>query len=58
MTVIRPKPGLTFDDVLLVPAESHVLPNDVSVRTKLTFSPPWDPRTMASEDVKMQLGIW
>ena len=24
--------GLTFDDVLLVPAESHVLPNDVSTR--------------------------
>jgi IMP dehydrogenase len=28
--------GLTFDDVLLVPAESHVLPNDVSTRTRLT----------------------
>jgi IMP dehydrogenase len=28
--------GLTFDDVLLVPAESHVLPNEVSVRTRLT----------------------
>ena len=28
--------GLTFDDVLLVPAESHVLPNEVSVRTWLT----------------------
>src|SRR3977135_4031215 len=30
------KEGLTFDDVLLVPAESRVLPNDVSTRTKLT----------------------
>jgi IMP dehydrogenase len=30
--------GLTFDDVLLVPAESHVLPNDVSVATRLTRS--------------------
>ena len=30
--------GLTFDDVLLVPAESHVLPNDVSTRTRLTRS--------------------
>jgi len=30
------KEGLTFDDVLLVPAESHVLPNDVSTRTSLT----------------------
>jgi IMP dehydrogenase len=30
------KEGLTFDDVLLQPAESHVLPNDVSTRTRLT----------------------
>src|SRR5512133_3093681 len=28
--------GLTFDDVLLVPAESRVLPNDVSTSTQLT----------------------
>src|SRR6266487_142272 len=28
--------GLTFDDVLLVPAESRVLPNDVSTATQLT----------------------
>ena len=30
------KEGLTFDDVLLVPAESAVLPNDVSVSAQLT----------------------
>jgi IMP dehydrogenase len=30
--------GLTFDDVLLVPAASHVLPNDVSTRARLTPS--------------------
>jgi IMP dehydrogenase len=30
--------GLTFDDVLLVPAESHILPNDVSTRARLTPS--------------------
>ncbi len=28
--------GLTFDDVLLVPAKSEVLPRDVDVRTKFT----------------------
>src|SRR6266576_5517020 len=28
--------GLTFDDVLLVPAESHVLPNHVSTASRLT----------------------
>jgi IMP dehydrogenase len=30
------KEGLTFDDVLLVPAESAVLPSDVETRTRLT----------------------
>jgi IMP dehydrogenase/GMP reductase len=32
------KEGLTFDDVLLLPAESHLLPNDVSTVTRLTPS--------------------
>jgi IMP dehydrogenase/GMP reductase len=36
------KEGLTFDDVLLVPAESSVLPNDVRTATRLT-------RTLALE---------
>lgn len=27
------KKGFTFDDVLLIPAESHVLPNDVNLQT-------------------------
>ncbi|ENH98459.1 inosine 5'-monophosphate dehydrogenase [Gracilibacillus halophilus YIM-C55.5] len=30
------KEGLTFDDVLLMPAESNILPKDVSVSTKLS----------------------
>ena len=30
------KEGLTFDDVLLIPAESNVLPADVSLETQLT----------------------
>jgi inosine-5'-monophosphate dehydrogenase len=30
------KEGLTFDDVLLVPAQSAVLPNDVSTATRVT----------------------
>jgi len=29
------KKGITFDDVLLVPQESHVLPNDVDLKVKL-----------------------
>jgi len=34
------------------------LPGVNEVETELTFNPPWDPRTMASDEVKMQLGIW
>jgi metal-sulfur cluster biosynthetic enzyme len=29
-----------------------------NARVDITFSPPWDPRTMASDDAKVQLGIW
>lgn len=28
------------------------------VECDVTFTPPWDPRTMASDEIKMQLGIW
>ena len=34
------------------------LPGVKEVTPELTFSPPGDPKTMASDDVKMQLGIW
>jgi metal-sulfur cluster biosynthetic enzyme len=40
--------------------EDHVLAVD-GVKTAtidITFSPPWDPATMASDDVKAALGIW
>src|SRR5689334_6794246 len=30
------KPGLTFDDVLLVPAESEIMPAEVDISTYLT----------------------
>ncbi|MBV9737338.1 MAG: metal-sulfur cluster assembly factor [Candidatus Eremiobacteraeota bacterium] len=29
-----------------------------TAKVDITFSPPWDPREMASDDVKMMLGIW
>ena len=29
------KKGYTFDDVLLIPAESHVLPNEVDMKVQL-----------------------
>jgi metal-sulfur cluster biosynthetic enzyme len=29
-----------------------------TARVDITFTPPWDPKTMASDDVKVLLGIW
>lgn len=28
------------------------------VEVNLVWNPPWDPRTMASDDIKIALGIW
>ena len=38
MAIIRQKTGLTFDDVLLQPALSNVLPSEVDITTQLTKS--------------------
>lgn len=34
------------------------IPGVGGVELTLTFSPPWDPRTMASEEAQMEMGIW
>ena len=34
------------------------LPWVKEVQTELVWTPPWDPHTMASEETKMELGIW
>src|SRR5579864_1065584 len=34
------------------------IPGVSECKVDLTFSPPWDPRTMASEEAKMMLGIY
>jgi metal-sulfur cluster biosynthetic enzyme len=34
------------------------MPGVVDVEVNLVWDPPWDPRTMASEEVKLALGIW
>ncbi len=38
MAIIRQKTGLTFDDVLLQPGLSNVLPSEVDITTQLTKS--------------------
>ena len=39
-------------------AKLREIPGVKDVDVQIVWNPPWDPRTMASEDVKMQLGIW
>lgn len=34
------------------------IPGVEDVRVNLVWSPPWDPRTMASDEAKLQLGIY
>jgi metal-sulfur cluster biosynthetic enzyme len=40
--------------------EDHVLAVEgvKTANVEITFTPPWDPKTMASDDVKVLLGIW
>ena len=40
--------------------EDHVLAIEgvKTANVEITFTPPWDPATMASDDVKAMLGIW
>ncbi len=39
-------------------AVCHGLPGVEDVRVELVWSPPWDPRTMASEEARLELGIY
>jgi metal-sulfur cluster biosynthetic enzyme len=34
------------------------LPGVTGVKVELTFDPPWDPRTMCTDDAKDRLGLW
>jgi metal-sulfur cluster biosynthetic enzyme len=34
------------------------LPGVEDIRVNLVWDPPWDPRTMASDEVKLELGIY
>jgi metal-sulfur cluster biosynthetic enzyme len=39
-------------------AVCHGLPGVKDVHVELVWSPPWDPRTMASEEARLELGIY
>jgi len=46
----------------VIQAQAHAvcapLPGVEDVRVNLVWSPPWDPRTMASDEAKLELGIY
>jgi len=50
-----PLSGVIAEQIRAAVAE---MPGVGAVELNLSFSPPWDPRTMASEDAQMELGIW
>ena len=41
-----------------VESKVRSLPGVEKASVEITFTPPWDPRTMASDDAKVLLGIW
>jgi len=60
VTITLTTPACPLGPVLFAQIEDAVMGiegvKDVDV--ELTFTPRWDPRTMASDEIKMQLGIW
>lgn len=60
VTMTLTSPGCPLGPVIRGEAYAKLreLPGVKDVDVQIVWSPPWDPRTMASEDVKMALGIW
>jgi metal-sulfur cluster biosynthetic enzyme len=53
-------PGCPYGPTLLSDVKRVVgnLPGVESSEVKIIWDPPWDPRTMASDEIKDKLGIW
>ena len=60
VTMTLTSPGCPLGPVIRGEAYAKMreLPGVKDVDVQIVWNPPWDPRTMASEDVRMQLGIW
>lgn len=60
VTMTLTSPGCPLGPIIRgeVYAKLRELPGVKDVDVQIVWNPPWDPRTMASEDVRMQLGIW
>lgn len=53
-------PACPYGPALLskVHSELSALPEVAEVDVQLVWSPPWDPRTMASEEARLQMGLF
>lgn len=60
VTMTLTSPGCPVAGMFLnaVHAALMSIPGVSDAKVDLTFSPPWDPRTMASEDAKMMMGLY
>ena len=60
VTYTLTSPGCPLGPVIKGQIQSALgkLPWVKEIRTELVWQPPWDPRAMASEEVKTELGIW
>jgi metal-sulfur cluster biosynthetic enzyme len=58
MTLTSPGCPVAAMFINAVHAALTSIPGVTEAKVDLTFSPPWDPRTMASEDAKMMMGIY
>ncbi|HEV2036978.1 MAG TPA: metal-sulfur cluster assembly factor [Candidatus Eremiobacteraceae bacterium] len=60
VTMTLTSPGCPVAGMFLnaVHAALMSIPGVTEAKVDLTFAPPWDPRTMASEEAKMMMGIY
>jgi len=60
VTMTLTTPACPLGPLLIAQIQDALMdePGVRDVNVELTFSPPWDPKTMASDDIKIQLGIW
>ncbi len=60
VTMTLTSPGCPVAGMFInaVHAALLAIPGVSDAKVDLTFSPPWDPRTMASEDAKMMMGLY
>ena len=60
VTMTLTTPACPLGPLLIAQIQDALMdePGIRDVNVELTFTPPWDPRTMASDEIKMQLGIW